>query len=48
MKRFAVVTLFPDAIDCWLQASVVGRARGRAFDVLYVNPRDFAKTDIAQ
>ncbi|HOA64447.1 MAG TPA: tRNA (guanosine(37)-N1)-methyltransferase TrmD [Coprothermobacter proteolyticus] len=43
MKRFAVVTLFPDAIDCWLQASVVGRARGRAFDVLYVNPRDFAK-----
>jgi len=43
VKKFAVVTLFPEVIDCWLQSSVIGRARGRVFDVLYVNPRDFAK-----
>lgn len=42
MKKFVVVTLFPEVLDCWLNASVIGRARGSVFDVKYVNPRDFS------
>lgn len=42
MKKFVVVTLFPEVLDCWFGYSVVGRARGKVFDVEYVNPRDFA------
>ncbi|NPV88617.1 tRNA (guanosine(37)-N1)-methyltransferase TrmD [Coprothermobacteraceae bacterium] len=43
MKRFIIVTLFPETIECWIDTSVVGKARKRGvFDVSFVNPRDFA------
>jgi len=48
MKRFAVVTLFPDAIDCWLQASVVGRARVEHLMCFMLIRETLPRTDIAQ
>jgi len=40
--RFNLVTLFPEACDAYLSASIVGRARKeKKISVTYQNPRDF-------
>lgn len=42
MLRFHLVTLFKDACDAYLSASILGRAReGKKISVSYQNPRDF-------
>ncbi|PIR83516.1 tRNA (guanosine(37)-N1)-methyltransferase TrmD [Candidatus Kaiserbacteria bacterium CG10_big_fil_rev_8_21_14_0_10_56_12] len=41
--RFHLITLFPDACDAYLSASIIGRARtGKKIGITYQNPRDFA------
>ena len=40
--RFNLVTLFPEACDAYLSASIIGRARKeKKIEVKYQNPRDF-------
>lgn len=40
--RFHIVTLFPDACEAYLGASIIGRARKeKRVEVRYQNPRDF-------
>ena len=40
--RFSLVTLFPDACEAYLSASIIGRARKeKKIKVAYQNPRDF-------
>ena len=40
--RFHLVTLFPEACDAYLGASIIGRARkDKKIKVNYLNPRDF-------
>lgn len=40
--KFHVVTLFPEACDAYLNASIVGRARkDKKIKIAYQNPRDF-------
>ena len=42
MHRFHFITLFPDACDAYLAASILGRARThKKIQVTYQNPRDF-------
>ena len=42
--KFHIVTLFQDACDAYLSASIVGRARKeKKIKVDYVNPRDFVE-----
>jgi len=42
MKRFHLVTLFPDACEAYLSASIMGRARkNKKISVAYQSPRDF-------
>lgn len=42
MLRFHLITLFPEACDAYLNASILGRAReGKKIKVDYQNPRDF-------
>ena len=42
--KFSVVTLFPEACDAYLNASILGRARKeKKIVVKYQTPRDFAK-----
>lgn len=42
MLRFHLITLFPDACDAYLSASILGRARAdKKVSVDYQNPRDF-------
>lgn len=42
MLSFHIVTLFPDACDAYLNASIIGRARkDKKITVSYQNPRDF-------
>lgn len=42
MLRFHLITLFPDACDAYLSASILGRARAdKKVCVDYQNPRDF-------
>jgi tRNA (guanine37-N1)-methyltransferase len=42
MKHFHLITLFPEACDAYLSASIVGRARTqKKFSVKYAHPRDF-------
>lgn len=42
MKRFHLITLFPEACDAYLTASILGRARkNKKIAVSYQNPRDF-------
>ena len=42
MKRFHIITLFPEATDAYLNSSILGRARKeKKISVSYVNPRDF-------
>lgn len=42
MLRFHLITLFPDACDAYLSASILGRAReGKKILVSYQSPRDF-------
>ena len=42
MIRFHLVTLFPEACDAYLSASIIGRARKeKKIFVSYENPRDF-------
>jgi tRNA (guanine37-N1)-methyltransferase len=42
MIRFHLVTLFPEACEAYLSASIVGRARkSKKITVTYQNPRDF-------
>ncbi|MDB5189109.1 MAG: trmD [Parcubacteria group bacterium] len=42
MLRFHIITLFPEACDAYLNASVLGRARtNKKISVDYRNPRDF-------
>ena len=42
MKRFHLITLFPDACDAYLDASILGRARKeKKISVDYESPRDF-------
>lgn len=44
MKRFHLVTLFPEACDAYLSASILGRARkSKKISIAYENPRDFAE-----
>ena len=41
--RFHLITLFPEACDAYLDASILGRARKeKKISVSYQNPRDFA------
>jgi tRNA (guanine37-N1)-methyltransferase len=43
--KFHLITLFQEACDAYLNASILGRARKeRKIEVKYVNPRDFAPT----
>lgn len=43
MLRFHIITAFPEAIDAYLSASILGRARAQKhIFVDYQNPRDFA------
>jgi len=40
--KFNVITLFPDACDAYLNASIIGRARKeKRISIKYQNPRDF-------
>ncbi len=42
MKRFHLITLFEDACEPYLSASILGRARkDKRIEVKYQNPRDF-------
>ena len=42
MLKFHLVTLFPEACDAYLGASIIGRARKeKKISVTYQNPRDF-------
>lgn len=42
MLRFHLITLFPEACDAYLSASIIGRARkNKKIQVSYQNPRDF-------
>ncbi len=42
MKRFHLITLFPEACDAYLNASILGRARTeKKIAVAYQSPRDF-------
>ncbi|HYD92834.1 MAG TPA: tRNA (guanosine(37)-N1)-methyltransferase TrmD [Candidatus Paceibacterota bacterium] len=42
MKRFHLITLFPEACEAYLSASILGRARtNKKISVSYTNPRDF-------
>ncbi|MBU6323130.1 MAG: tRNA (guanosine(37)-N1)-methyltransferase TrmD [Patescibacteria group bacterium] len=42
MPRFHLITLFPEACDAYLSASIIGRARKeKKISVDYTNPRDF-------
>ncbi len=42
MLRFHLITLFPEACDAYLNASILGRARkNKKMSVSYVSPRDF-------
>lgn len=42
MKRFHLITLFPEACEAYLSASILGRARKEKFiSVAYQSPRDF-------
>lgn len=42
MLKFHLITLFPDACDAYLNASILGRARtNKKISVSYTNPRDF-------
>lgn len=42
MLRFHLITLFPDACEAYLSASILGRARkNKKIDVKYQSPRDF-------
>ncbi|HEX2792581.1 MAG TPA: tRNA (guanosine(37)-N1)-methyltransferase TrmD [Candidatus Paceibacterota bacterium] len=42
MLRFHLITLFPEACDAYLSASILGRARdSKKISVSYQNPRDF-------
>jgi tRNA (guanine37-N1)-methyltransferase len=44
MTRFHLVTLFGDACEAYLSASILGRARGKKLIAVdYQNPRDFAE-----
>jgi tRNA (guanine37-N1)-methyltransferase len=43
MKRFHVITLFPESIEPYLTASVVGRAvKDKKISIQFYNPRDFS------
>jgi tRNA (guanine37-N1)-methyltransferase len=47
MTRFHLVTLFGEACEAYLSASILGRARGRELiTVDYQNPRDFAERPV--
>ncbi|MDO8624105.1 MAG: tRNA (guanosine(37)-N1)-methyltransferase TrmD [bacterium] len=40
--KFSIITLFPEACDAYLSASILGRARkNKKIHVSYQNPRDF-------
>ena len=42
MKRFHLITLFPEACDAYLNASILGRARtNKKISVSYQTPRDY-------
>jgi tRNA (guanine37-N1)-methyltransferase len=42
MKRFHIITLFPEACEAYLNASILGRARKeKIVSVAYQTPRDF-------
>jgi tRNA (guanine37-N1)-methyltransferase len=42
MLRFHLITLFPDACEAYLSASILGRARtGKKISVAYQSPRDY-------
>ena len=44
MMRFSLITLFPDACDAYLNASIIGRARKeKKISISYQNPRDFVE-----
>lgn len=44
MVRFHLITLFPEACDAYLSASILGRARkDKKVKVAYANPRDFVE-----
>ena len=40
--KFSIITLFPEACDAYLSASILGRARKeKKIEVSYQNPREF-------
>ncbi len=44
MLRFNLITLFPEACDAYLDASIVGRARKeKKISITYESPRDFVE-----
>ena len=46
MIRFHLITLFPEACDAYLSASILGRARAdKKIKVAYANPRHFVELD---
>lgn len=49
MLKFHLITLFPEACDAYLNASILGRARkNKKMDVVYANPRDFTDGAVAR
>ena len=42
--KFSLITLFPEACDAYLNASIIGRARkDKKISISYQNPRDFVE-----
>ena len=45
MLNFHIITLFPETIEAYLQASILGRAqKEKKIKISYYNPRDYAET----
>src|SRR4051812_35156118 len=44
MKRFHIISLFPDSMKAYLSESILGRAEeSKLISVKYYNPRDFTE-----
>lgn len=45
MLNFHIITLFPETIEAYLNASILGRAqKDKKIKISYYNPRDYART----
>lgn len=44
MTHFHIITLFPESIECYLNASIIGRAvEDKKIQISFYNPRDFTR-----